>query len=70
MRRRLVLFVPIMLVLMAALVVPCTAQTGKPAAGSKILRFAYSMPQKKGQSYGWEWLGPEFERLTNGRYKV
>jgi TRAP-type transport system periplasmic protein len=28
------------------------------------------MPSKRSQSYGWEWMGPEFEKRTNGRYKI
>ena len=58
------------LFLAVVLVPPSGAQAPKAPAGPKIIRFAYSMPSKKSHSYGWEWLGPEFEKRTNGRYKV
>jgi TRAP-type C4-dicarboxylate transport system substrate-binding protein len=46
------------------------AETSKAPGVAKIIRFAYSMPSKRSQAYGWEWLGPEFEKRTNGRYKI
>jgi TRAP-type C4-dicarboxylate transport system substrate-binding protein len=64
MRTKYALIISIIIVLIAALVLPASA----PA--QNILRWAYSMPSKRSQSYGWEWLGPEFEKRTNGRYKV
>jgi TRAP-type C4-dicarboxylate transport system substrate-binding protein len=69
MNKKSLFFVPIVFVLMAALVLPAGAQTSKPQT-AKTIRFAYSMPTKKGQSLGWEWMGPEFEKRTNGRYKI
>lgn len=50
-----------------ATVLPAYAQT---AAAPKVLRWAYTMPSKMSNAFGWEWLGPEFEKRTNGRYKV
>ncbi len=73
MKRKYGLFVSFKLILIAALILPASAQTSKPAsspAEQKILRFAYSSPSKRSMSYGWEWLGPEFGKRTNGRYKV
>lgn len=64
MRTKYALFILIIIVLIVTLVLPASA----PA--QKILRFAYSMPSKKSQSHGWEWLGPEFAKRTDGRYKV
>jgi TRAP-type C4-dicarboxylate transport system substrate-binding protein len=64
MRTKYVLFISIIIVLIITLILPASA----PA--QKILRWAYTMPTKKSQSYGWEWFGPEFEKRTSGRYKV
>ena len=68
MRKRNMLMVAILLVLTAGWVLP--ADPASSAGEKKILRWAYTMPPKKSFSYGWEWLGPEFEKRTNGRYKV
>jgi TRAP-type C4-dicarboxylate transport system substrate-binding protein len=73
MKTKYTFFVSIIIALIAALVLPSSAQTSKsasPPAGQKILRFAYSTPSKRSMSYGWEWLGPEFEKRTNGRYRI
>jgi TRAP-type C4-dicarboxylate transport system substrate-binding protein len=34
------------------------------------MKISYSCPKGKGYSAGEEWFGPEFEKRTNGRYKV
>ena len=71
MRTRYVLSILLALVFLAVVLVPPSgAQAPKAQPGPKIIRFAYSMPAKKSHSYGWEWMGPEFEKRTNGRYKV
>lgn len=71
MRTKYVLSILLGLVFLAVVLVPTSgAQTPKAQSGPKIIRFAYSMPAKKSQGYGWEWMGPEFEKATNGRYKV
>jgi C4-dicarboxylate-binding protein DctP len=36
----------------------------------KTIKISYSCPKGKGYSAGEEWFGPEFEKRTNGRYKV
>ena len=64
MKTTFVLLMSVIFILTGALVIPAYT------ADQKILRFAYTMPSKKSQSYGWEWLGPELEKRTNGRYKI
>jgi TRAP-type C4-dicarboxylate transport system substrate-binding protein len=34
------------------------------------IKFSYTMPKGKAYGAGFEWWGPEFEKLTNGRYIV
>jgi TRAP-type C4-dicarboxylate transport system substrate-binding protein len=46
-----------------------TATTQEPTGGGTI-KISYSCPPGKGYSQGEEWFGPEFEKRTNGRYKV
>lgn len=67
----LLIFTTVLLI--TVLIFPAGAQTSKSGstpAAQKILRFAYSSPSKRSMSYGWEWLGPEFGKRTNGRYKI
>ena len=68
MRKKNMLMIAIMFALTAAWVLP--AYPASTAGEKKVLRWAYTMPPKKSFSYGWEWLGPEFEKRTNGRYKI
>ena len=68
MRKKNMYIIAIIVVVTAAWVLP--AYPAAPAAEKKILRWAYTMPSKKSYSYGWEWLGPEFEKRTNGRYRI
>ena len=45
--------------------------TSQPATAKPIiLKFAYSMPEKKSVAYGWEWWGDELEKRTGGKVKV
>jgi TRAP-type C4-dicarboxylate transport system substrate-binding protein len=45
--------------------------TSQPATAKPIiLKFAYSMPEKKSVSAGWEWWGDELEKRTGGKVKV
>jgi len=70
MRTKGALLVLTVIGLIITLVIPAAAQTPPPAGKQTILRFAYSVPAKRVQSLGWEWMGPEFEKRTNGRYKI
>jgi TRAP-type C4-dicarboxylate transport system substrate-binding protein len=52
-----------------------TAPTSAPPTSTKpvevkTMKISYSCPKNKGYSAGEEWFGPEFEKRTNGRYKV
>ena len=70
------------LILLAAIVLPaCAKKEAAPAptlavqpapapAEVKTIKISYSCPKGKGYSAGEEWFGPEFEKRTNGRYKV
>ena len=56
---------------------PTTAPTPKPTptpttapASPKTLKFNYAQPKGKSSAIGFEWWGPEFEKRTNGRYKI
>ncbi len=49
---------------------PTPAPTPTPAPAPKTIKFSYTMPKGKAYGAGFEWWGPEFERLTDGRYKV
>ena len=45
--------------------------TSQPATAKPIiLKFAYSMPEKKSVAAGWEWWGDELEKRTGGKVKV
>jgi TRAP-type C4-dicarboxylate transport system substrate-binding protein len=45
--------------------------TSQPATAKPIiLKFAYSMPEKRSVAYGWEWWGDELEKRTGGKVKV
>ena len=70
------------LVLLIALLLPACAKeeaapaptpTPAPAPAPvevKTIKISNSSPKGKGYSAGEEWFGPEFEKRTNGRYKV
>ena len=72
------------LVLLVALILPACAQpapapapspapspTPSPATtGPKTLKLSYTMPKGVSLASGFEWWGPEFEKRTQGRYKV
>lgn len=52
---------------------PATAPespTDSPAKEARVLKFAYTMPKGASIAEGFEWWGPEFEKRTDGRYKV
>ena len=49
---------------------PTPAPTLAPPAAPKTIKLSYTTPKGKGYSGGLEWFGPEFEKRTNGRYKV
>jgi len=49
--------------------VAATSQAPKPAE-VKTIKISYSCPKGKSYGTGEEWFGPEFEKRTNGRYKV
>jgi TRAP-type transport system periplasmic protein len=47
------------------------AQTSSAApSGQKILKWAYNMPKTGAIVVGWEWFAAEFEKRTNGKYKI
>ncbi len=55
-------------VLVAALVLPGLVKTA--LAAPKKIKFAYMMPKGRSIAKGFDWFGPEFEKRTEGRYKV
>lgn len=69
------------LVLMAALILPACAPAPAPApkpapapapapVAPKTLKFSYTMPKGASVGAAYEFFGPEFEKRTQGRYKV
>lgn len=86
MKRRYWMIAALTLVLLIIIILPAcsktTTSTTQPATTSsasptatkpvevKTLKISYSCPKGKGYSSGEEWFGPEFEKRTNGRYKV
>jgi len=44
--------------------------TATAPAAVKTIKFSYTMPKGASIGAGFEWWGPEFEKRTNGRYKV
>jgi len=81
-KKRFWMIAVLALVLTAALLLPACAKTtptttsaSTPATTTapvevKTIKISYSCPKGKGYSSGEEWFGPEFEKRTNGRYKV
>jgi TRAP-type C4-dicarboxylate transport system substrate-binding protein len=72
-----------MVLLVSSVLSACAKETKTPTAAPtsaaptsaapvevKTLKISYSCPKGKGYSAGEEWFGPEFEKRTNGRYKV
>ncbi len=46
---------------------PATPPTGQ---APRIIKFSYDMAKTGAIVRGWEWFGSEFEKQTNGRYKI
>lgn len=67
MNKRWVIFIAFVVIIASLLV---TVFPERSHAGPKTLKFSYTMPKGKAVAAGFEWWGPEFERRTNGRYKV
>ena len=44
--------------------------TATAPVAAKTIKFSYTMPKGASIGAGFEWWGPEFEKRTNGRYKV
>ena len=49
---------------------PTTSAPAPKPAEVKTIKISYSCPKGKSYGAGEEWFGPEFEKRTNGRYKV
>ena len=50
---------------------PTSAPAPAPVGGTpKTIKFAYTMPKGASVGAGFEWFAVEFEKRTNGRYKV
>ncbi len=47
-----------------------SAPSPSAPAGVKTLKFAYDMTPVSAITAGWTWFAPEFEKRTNGRYKI
>jgi TRAP-type C4-dicarboxylate transport system substrate-binding protein len=84
-KRYLIIAIVTLVLLMAILLPACSkteqqvqtltttssaAPTSTAPVAVKTLKISYSCPKGKGYSAGEEWFGPEFEKRTNGRYKV
>ena len=50
--------------------VTTTPATTSPPVAPTTLKFSYTMPKGASVAKGFEWFGPEFEKRTNGRYKI
>jgi TRAP-type C4-dicarboxylate transport system substrate-binding protein len=85
MKRSSLIIATVTLVLILALVLPaCTEMTTTPTstpepsvaptatapAEAKTLKLAYTMPKGRSIAAGFEWFASEFEKRTDGRYKV
>jgi C4-dicarboxylate-binding protein DctP len=86
MKKRYWMIAVLTLILLASIILPaCAKKEAAPAptpapapapapapvpVAVKTMKISYSCPKGKGYSSGEEWFGPEFEKRTNGRYKV
>ena len=50
--------------------VTTTPATTSPPVAPTTLKFSYTMPKGASVAKGFEWFGPEFEKRTQGRYKI
>jgi TRAP-type C4-dicarboxylate transport system substrate-binding protein len=70
MSKRIWLFLALTVVLLAVLVLPACSKTESTVTTPKTLKFSYTMPKGASVAKGFEWFGPEFEKRTEGRYKI
>ncbi len=49
---------------------PATPPPSATTAGAKTLKWSYNMAKSGAIVRGWEWFATEFEKQTNGRYKI
>jgi TRAP-type C4-dicarboxylate transport system substrate-binding protein len=83
MNRKLWVIFVIGFILVVALIIPACSQpapapkpsTPAPAPApapvvAKTFKFSYTMPKAASVGRGYDWFGPEFEKRTQGRYKI
>jgi TRAP-type transport system periplasmic protein len=84
MNRKLWVILVVSLILVIALILPACSQpapAAKPATpppttpppapvAAKTFKFSYTMPKAASVGRGYDWFGPEFQKRTEGRYKI
>jgi TRAP-type C4-dicarboxylate transport system substrate-binding protein len=84
MNRKVWAILVVSLILIVALILPACTPTPAPATkpstpaatpppapvAAKTMKFTYTMPKAASVGRGYDWFGPEFEKRTQGRYKI
>jgi TRAP-type C4-dicarboxylate transport system substrate-binding protein len=70
MKNKYWILVALTVILMAALLLPSCTKTESTVTTPKTLKFSYTQPKGASVAKGFEWFGPEFEKRTDGRYKI
>jgi TRAP-type C4-dicarboxylate transport system substrate-binding protein len=64
------IFVALTTFLLVALLLPACTKSESGTVTPKTLKFSYTQPKGASVAKGFEWFGPEFEKRTDGRYKI
>jgi TRAP-type transport system periplasmic protein len=70
MSKRHWILVALTVFILAALMLPACTKEETTVTTPKTLKLSYDLPKGASVSRGFEWFGPEFEKRTEGRYKV
>ena len=68
--KRYWVLITLTVIIIAALLLPACAAEQPGSTAPKTLKFSYTMPKGASVAKGFEWFGPEFEKRSNGRYKI
>jgi TRAP-type C4-dicarboxylate transport system substrate-binding protein len=70
MNKRYWLFIMLTVFILAALLLPACTKEEATVTTPKTLKLSYTQPKGASIAKGFEWFGPEFEKRTDGRYKI
>jgi TRAP-type C4-dicarboxylate transport system substrate-binding protein len=70
MKQKYWIFLALTVLLLVALLLPACTKTDSTSVAPKTLKFSYTQPKGASVAKGFEWFGPEFEKRTDGRYKI